>query len=380
MAENGTRVGVYIDLANISLNGGYGMRFDVLRRFACRDGGQPVRLNVYLAFDEERASGDPEYRSANMEFHSILRDFGFKVIEKKVKWYLDDRGNKVSKSNADLDLAVDALLQSDNLDRVVLVTGDADFVQVVRALQNKGCRVEVLAFENVGADLRKEADLFVSGFLVPELLPFEHARRNEWGKEKNRARGICYQFDQQRGFGFVRFMNEISPAMWVTDTRDSASPYKTAFFHYSHIVDPRIRQEELPSRDIILEFTLNTGEKGLLAEQLELVYSYSAPHRSKAPKPGGHPARHRYTSDTRERWYEREDSREEEDFSPARVIGSGDETDSHESDAHASDNVESDNYESDHHESEQHASDRDNTAQQLPYPKRTSPWLPDDYS
>ena len=36
-------------------------------------------------------------------------------------------------------------------------TGDGDFVQVVRALQNKGCRVEVLAFDNVSEELRREA-------------------------------------------------------------------------------------------------------------------------------------------------------------------------------------------------------------------------------
>ena len=30
------RVGVYIDVANLARNGGYGMRYDVLRDFACR--------------------------------------------------------------------------------------------------------------------------------------------------------------------------------------------------------------------------------------------------------------------------------------------------------------------------------------------------------
>ena len=55
--------------------------------------------------------------------------------------------------------------------RVVLITGDGDFVQVVRALQNMGCRVELVAFQNVSYDLRCEADLFIPGFLIPGLLP-----------------------------------------------------------------------------------------------------------------------------------------------------------------------------------------------------------------
>jgi len=61
-----------------------------------------------------------------------LTDFsvGYKVIEKRVKWFVDEAGNRYGKANADLDMAVDVLLQSENLDRVLLITGDGDFVQV----------------------------------------------------------------------------------------------------------------------------------------------------------------------------------------------------------------------------------------------------------
>lgn len=49
------KVGVYVDAANISRNGGQRMQYDVLREFACRDQAEPLRLNVYLSYDEERA-------------------------------------------------------------------------------------------------------------------------------------------------------------------------------------------------------------------------------------------------------------------------------------------------------------------------------------
>lgn len=32
------KVGVYIDVANLAMNGGFGMRYEVLREFACRGG------------------------------------------------------------------------------------------------------------------------------------------------------------------------------------------------------------------------------------------------------------------------------------------------------------------------------------------------------
>src|SRR5262245_18010530 len=112
--RSSTKIAVYVDSANMFRNGGYGMRYDVLREFACRGGSEPVRLNAYVSYDEQRARDDDEYRNGQNGFYSILRDFGYKVIQIAVKWYVDENGNRFGKVNADLDLAVDALLQSDD--------------------------------------------------------------------------------------------------------------------------------------------------------------------------------------------------------------------------------------------------------------------------
>ncbi len=266
------RVGLYIDVANITRNGGYGMRFDILRDFACRESGEPVRLNAYVAYDEERARTDRDYRDRTFNFHSTLRDYGYKVIEKVVTWYVDESGNRFGKANADLDMAVDALLQSENLEKVMLTTGDGDFIQVVRALQNKGCRVEAVAFQNVSSNLKREVDLFMSGYLVPNLLPVEggEAKKN-WGEAGSRVRGICYTFNHQKNFGFMRYLCKIGPGLWVTDTRRADSPYGTAFAHESNF-DPSIDRDQLPSRDLIFEFDLAQGEKGLQASNIVKIY------------------------------------------------------------------------------------------------------------
>ncbi len=254
--ESNAKVGVYVDAANISRNGGQRMRYDVLREFACRDHAEPLRLNVYLSYDEERAESNFTYRDRARAYQSALRELGYKVIEKKVKWFEDESGNRFGKANADLDMAVDVLMQSENLDRVVLVTGDGDFVQVVRALQNKGCRVEGLAFGNVSEELRREADLFVSGYLVPNLLPTRGEDFNgSWGAIGSRVRGYCYHHDDNKGFGFVRFLVTLSPYLWKTDSRDSDSPYRTAFFHDSSLPEG-FNVMKLPSRNHIFEFTL----------------------------------------------------------------------------------------------------------------------------
>ncbi len=265
------KVGVYVDVANIARNGGYGMRFDILRDFASRDCSAPLRLNAYVAYDETRAKIDREYRDKSADFHSILRDFGFKVIEKKVMWYTDETGNRFGKANADLDMAVDALLQSENLDRVIMATGDGDFIQVVRALQNKGCRVEVVAFNNVSTLLKRESDMYMSGYLVPNLLPTQDSKAN-WGEIGSRVRGTCYSYFPNKNYGFMRFLCHIGPGMWITDTRRDDSPFKTAFAHESQFPDD-MNISLLPNREYIFEFEIANGEKGLLANNIKIVQS-----------------------------------------------------------------------------------------------------------
>ncbi len=263
-----TKVGVYVDVENMARNGGYGMRYDVLREFATRDGAEPVRLNAYVAFDYGRAQTDQQYRDNAYNFHNALRDFGYKVIQKAVKWYKDEAGQAYAKANADLEMAVDALLQSEKLDRVMMATGDGDFVQVVRTLQNRGCRVEGLAFSNVSSDLRRETDVFISGYLVPNLIPIQSEAK--WGEIGSRVRGVCYSFSHDRGFGFMRFLKRIAPGLWNIDTRRESSPYASAFAHETEF-PPEIEVGRLPSRDYVFEFTLISAERGIQAKDITLI-------------------------------------------------------------------------------------------------------------
>lgn len=254
------KIGVYVDVANVNRNGGYGMHYDVLREFACRDNAEALRLNAYVSFDPERSRDDLAYRKGINGYFSVLREYGFKVIQKNVKWYEDEKGNRYGKANADLDMAVDALLQSQTLDRVVMVTGDGDFIQVVRALQNYGCRVEIIGFDNVSSELKREADMFVSGYLIPNLLPIRKADSGPaWGEIASTVRGYCYHYDEDKGFGFMRYMDHIGSGLWITDSRNSASPYSSVFFHGSNL-PPNVNPTYLPSRDMLFEFRLEKSK------------------------------------------------------------------------------------------------------------------------
>ena len=263
-------VGVYVDVANLAMNGGFRMRYEVLRSFACRGGAEAVRLNAYVSFDSERAEKDAGYKAGQNRFHSALRDVGYKVIEKNIKWYTDDSGIRIAKANVDLDLAVDALLQSASLDRVILATGDGDFVQVVRTLQNMGCRVEVVAFDNVSSDLRREADLYMSGYLIPGLVPIvRNDNVQKWGNIGGWARGVFYSHDGEKNFGFIRYLNTVDADLWRTDTRDADSPYNTIFCHDSELPE-KVDPETLPDRNILFEFRIAGGGEAGKTKAMEV--------------------------------------------------------------------------------------------------------------
>ncbi|WP_295884915.1 NYN domain-containing protein [uncultured Thiohalocapsa sp.] len=268
------RVGVYVDAENIRYNGGYQMRYDVLRNFAARQDGILQRLNTYIAYDAQRADEDPDYKKKSRAYQQMVRDFGWKITVKHVRRYTDEAGNVSTKANADLDMAVDAMLQAEKLEQVILVTGDGDFLQVVDALQNRGCRVELIGFKNVSRQLQQEVDAFWSGFLIPDLLPVSYEPRNEWGKPGACVRGVCTKWFPDKGYGFLRFMSHISDNLWTVDPRDPTSPYVSVFCHANEVAED-VGEEMLMNRETILEFYLAESEQkdnGLVAQNVRLAF------------------------------------------------------------------------------------------------------------
>lgn len=266
---NNSFVGIYVDAVNVTMNGGFGLRYDILRTFATRDGSSTKRMNVYLAYDEQRAKSDSSYRNKTTRFCEVLRDFEYKVIEQPLQRYTDpESGNTVTKSTVDIDMAVDAIKQAEHLDKMILLTSNGAYVNVVKAIQDRGCRVELIGFDNVSSSLKKEVDVYISGYLIPGLLPVKSPY--EWGQIGSRVRGVCYDFSHNDGYGFLRYLVQVDENLWITDSRFNNSPYKTVFAHVSQFEDD-FDTSFLPSRELIFEFDLVENEKGLVAEDIVLV-------------------------------------------------------------------------------------------------------------
>lgn len=261
-------VGVYVDAANVSQNGGFGLRYEILRKFATRGGEYPARLNVYQIYDAERAERDSSYREKATRFAEVLRDYEYKVIEKPLAQNKRVEGDMPVQSAVDVDMSVDIMEQADELDKIVLLTNKASFGRLVEAVQQKGCRVEVIGFDSIAGKLRRKADMYISGYMIPGLLPIESPY--EWGEVGSRVRGVCYDFSHNDGYGFMRYLVTINEHLWITDSRFDGSPYKTVFAHISQFED-NFDTSFLPSRELIFKFDLANSDKGLVAEDIMLV-------------------------------------------------------------------------------------------------------------
>jgi uncharacterized LabA/DUF88 family protein len=91
---------------------------------------------------------------------------GFTVVTKPAREFTDSLGRRKVKGNMDIEIAVDMMQLTDNLDHIVLFSGDGDFRSLVEAVQAKGRRVSVVSTlatrpPMVADDLRRQADQFI---------------------------------------------------------------------------------------------------------------------------------------------------------------------------------------------------------------------------
>ncbi|HTV72356.1 MAG TPA: NYN domain-containing protein [Candidatus Acidoferrales bacterium] len=80
-------------------------------------------------------------RAQQQGFIRMLNRNGYQVVRKTVNVFAD--GN--TKADINMELAIDMLSIAERCDRVILVSGDSDFLPLVRAVGQRGVRVQVVA-------------------------------------------------------------------------------------------------------------------------------------------------------------------------------------------------------------------------------------------
>jgi uncharacterized LabA/DUF88 family protein len=91
---------------------------------------------------------------------------GYTMVTKPTKEFVDAQGRRKIKGNMDIELAIDLMEMADNVDHIILFSGDGDFRRLLEAVQRKGVRVTVVSTIQssppmVADELRRQADCFI---------------------------------------------------------------------------------------------------------------------------------------------------------------------------------------------------------------------------
>src|SRR5437588_126330 len=172
------RLGLFIDGANLYA-AARSLGFDIdykrlLDLFATK--GHLVRAFYYTALVE-----DQEY-SPIRPLVDWLDYNGYTMVTKPTKEFTDAFGRRRIKGNMDIELAIDMLEMSENIDHASQFSGDCDFRRLVEAVQRRGVRVSVVSTIRstppmASDDLRRQADSFIElQELAPSIMRAHHPR------------------------------------------------------------------------------------------------------------------------------------------------------------------------------------------------------------
>jgi len=172
------RIALFIDGANLYATAkSLGFDIDYKRLLSLfREKGQLIRALYYTALAE-----DQEYSSIR-PLIDWLDYNGFTMVTKPTKEFTDASGRRKIKGNMDIELAVDAMRLAENLDHIVIFSGDGDFRSLVDVLQEMGKRVSVVSTLQtqppmVADELRRQADQFIDIADLEQLICRDQASR-----------------------------------------------------------------------------------------------------------------------------------------------------------------------------------------------------------
>ena len=80
-----------------------------------------------------------------VRFYLKLQQFGYRLYLKPVKIYYQENGSTQRKANCDVEMAFYLMKERDNFDRVLVLSGDGDFLPILKYLKEVGKEVIILA-------------------------------------------------------------------------------------------------------------------------------------------------------------------------------------------------------------------------------------------
>lgn len=95
-----------------------------------------------------------------IRFYYKLQQFGYELHLKPVKMYKQEDGRTERKANCDVDMAFWLMKEKDDFNKAIILSGDGDFLPVLKYLKEQGKEVIILAR---GPRTAKEIKRFAGG-------------------------------------------------------------------------------------------------------------------------------------------------------------------------------------------------------------------------
>jgi len=156
------KIALFIDGANL-YSAARSLGFDIdYTRLLAEFGKKGYLLRAYyytaLAEDQEFSTLRP--------LIDWLDYNGYSVVTKPLKEFYDQSGRRKVKGNMDIELVIDAMEIAEQVDHVVLFSGDGDFRRLAEAIQRKGKKFSVVSTLQtqppmIADDLRRQSDNFI---------------------------------------------------------------------------------------------------------------------------------------------------------------------------------------------------------------------------
>ncbi|KKR21852.1 MAG: hypothetical protein UT50_C0003G0033 [Candidatus Moranbacteria bacterium GW2011_GWA2_39_41] len=148
------RVGVLVDIQNLYYSAKVLHKKKANFGALLTAGVDDRKLIRAIAYGIKTLEGQEE------KFFEALGKQGFEVKTKDLQIF----PGGAKKGDWDVGITVDAIKMSKSLDVIILMSGDGDYIPLVKYIQSTtGCRVEVMAFlESTSAKLVEEVDEFTN--------------------------------------------------------------------------------------------------------------------------------------------------------------------------------------------------------------------------
>ena len=148
----GKKVGVFCDGANLyHASQKYEWKIDIARfSNLIKDYSNLQFFNYYLAVP---VKNDIVYHKSQKFLDKISK---FVIIKKKELKYIPVGGHIIKKGNMDVEMVLDVVREIDNLDVVIIISGDSDFLELKNYVVNENKKIILFVGykENMSWELR----------------------------------------------------------------------------------------------------------------------------------------------------------------------------------------------------------------------------------